>query len=570
MKFSQMPYARPDIAETKAAYLRHIEALEQAETGRDAVEAYLAADEYFGHVATMAVIASIRHSLDTADKFYDAENDYLDENLPLLRELGQRYEKAMLKSPHRAAMEAAFGTLIFQNIEMSLKTFKPEITEDLQSENRLSTEYDKLIASAEIEFDGKTLTLAQLAPYHQDTDRAVRKASMHVRADWFMAHAEELDRIFDQLVRLRDGMAKKMGYKNFIELGYYRMQRNCWDEHMAARFREGVRLYLVPVSERLKALQAGRLSLPRLTVYDDAIEFPDGNAKPVGTPEEIFRAGRRMYHELSPRTAEFFDFMLENELFDVLTRKGKSGGGYCATIPDYRAPFIFANFNGTSSDIDVLTHEAGHAYAAYAARDLRPSALQDYTFETAEVHSMAMEFFTWPWMESFFGAQTPKYRMSHLAGSLTFIPYGAMVDKFQHEIYQNPGMTPAERNALWYRLEGVYRPYLDSDFPFYREGRRWQAQAHIYERPFYYLDYCLAQTAALCFWGEAQADFGAAFERYQKFVGFAGTRTFTGCIEGAGLPSPFVPETMKTVAAAAAAWLERNPPGDNGQLTMDN
>ena len=558
MKFSQMQYTRPDIEETKAAYIQHIEALEQAQTGQGAIDAYLAADEYFGHVATMAALAAIRHSLDTTDEFYDAENDYLDENLPLLRELGQRYEKAMLKSPHRADMEAAFGSLLFQNIEISLKTFIPELTEDLQAENRLTTEYDKLIASAEIEFDGKTLTLAQLTPYHQDKDRTVRKASMQARADWFMARAGELDRIFDELVKLRDGMAKKMGYQNFIELGYYRMQRNCWDETQVARFREGIRRYLVPISDRLKGLQAERLSVPRLTVYDDPIEFPEGNAKPKGTPEEIFEAGRRMYHELSPQTAEFIDFMLENELFDVLTRKGKSGGGYCAHLPDYKSPFIFANFNGTSADIDVLTHEAGHAYAAYLARDLKPSALQDYTYETAEVHSMSMEFFTWPWMEGFFGDETPKYRMSHLAGSLTFIPYGAMVDQFQHEIYQRPAMTPAERNALWLKLESEYRPYLDNDFPFWGEGRRWQAQAHIYERPFYYIDYCLAQTMALCFWGESQKDFKGAFEKYQRFVGFAGTRTFTECIEGAGLPSPFVPETMDKVAAAAAEWLDKS------------
>lgn len=562
MKFSQMKYTRPDIEETKAEYLRHIEALEQASTGKDAIDTYLKADEFFGHIATMAALAVIRHSLDTTDAFYDAENNYLDENLPLLRELGQRFELALLHSPHRGEMEKRFGKLLFQNIEISLKTFTPEMVEDLQTENRLTSEYDKLIASAEIEFDGKTFTLAQLAPYHQDPDRAVRKASMLARADWFASHAAELDRLFDELVQTRHRMAQKMGYDNYIELGYYRMTRNCYDKEMVASFREGVRRYLVPLAAKLKAGQAQRLNVPGLTVYDDPIGFPSGNAKPKGTPEEIFEAGRRMYHELSPQTAEFIDFMLENELFDVLTRKGKSGGGYCSSLPDYKSPFIFANFNGTSGDIDVLTHEAGHAYADYQSRELRPSALREYTYETAEVHSMSMEFFTWPWMEGFFGDDTAKYRLGHLAGALTFIPYGTMVDEFQHEIYANPKMTPAERNALWLKLEGIYRPYLDNDFPFYGEGRRWQAQSHIYSVPFYYIDYCLAQTTALCFWRESQTDFKAAFEKYQKFVGFAGTRTFVSCIEGAELPTPFDPITMDRVAAAAAQWLETQPPVD--------
>jgi M3 family oligoendopeptidase len=251
--------------------------------------------------------------------------------------------------------------------------------------------------------------------------------------------------------------------------------------------------------------------------------------------------------------------MLENELFDVLTRPGKSGGGYCADIPLYKSAFIFANFNGTSGDIDVLTHEAGHAFASYVSRDVRPVELQNYTYETAETHSMSMEFFTHPWMKLFFGEQTDKYIYSHLADALAFLPYGCMVDEYQHLVYANPTLTPAGRNALWLKLESEYRPYLDQTaLPFFSEGRRWQAQSHIYERPFYYIDYCLAQTMALAFWAADNKDHGSAWAKYRRFVGFGGTKTFTELIKDAGMSSPFDADTLRTVTEAAAKWLEEH------------
>ena len=561
MKFSQMKYERPEFEPTNEKLKSLLKGFKDAKSADEAFAVYKEIDTFQGHIYSMSAIAFIRNSLDTRDEFYAAEKDYFDETWPKLMEVMQEISKALLTSPFRKELEAAWGTLMFDKAEMELKTFKPEIVPGLQEENRLSTEYDKLIASAQIEFDGKTLTLAQLGPYHENPDRSIREASLRVRAAWFMGHAEKLDSLFDELVKVRTRIAKTLGYDNYIQLGYYRMQRLCYDRAKVEKFREGVLSYIVPVAQRLKAEQASRIGVETIKVYDDLCEYLDGNAKPTGTADDIFAHGRKMYNDLSKNTAEFMDFMLENELFDVLTRPGKSGGGYCHYIAAHKSPFIFANFNGTSGDIDVLTHEAGHAFAAYAARDIYPSVLGNYTSETAEVHSMSMEFFTWPWMEGFFGAQTKKYRLSHLSGALTFIPYGTMVDDFQHRIYENPDMTPAERNALWLELESRYRPYLDlKDFPFFGEGRRWQAQAHIYEMPFYYIDYCLAQTAALSFWAEDRENHEQAWGKYCRLVGFAGTKTFSALLADAGLPSPFLPETLKTITDAATNWLEEQSP----------
>ncbi|MDR1693170.1 MAG: M3 family oligoendopeptidase [Oscillospiraceae bacterium] len=562
MKFSEMPYKRPDLEETKQTLTALIGEIQTAKTPADAFETYRKYDELSSYFGTMGGLAYTRHTLDTTDKFYDDEKSFFDEAGPVLGEFTQNFEKALVASPHRAAMEEKFGTLMFTNIEMSLKTFSPENIPDSQMENKLCSDYAKLLASAQIEFRGGTYTLAQMGPFHENPDRETRKAARAAVAGWCEAQKGELDRLFSELVAVRDRMAKRLGYQTFTELGYYRMTRNSYDEAMVKTFRDQIVKYVVPVSERLKAEKAKRIGVERITVYDDALDFLSGNAKPQGTPDDIFAHGKKMYTELSPETEEFFNFMLENELFDVLTRKGKSVGGYCITLYAFKSPFIFANFNGTAGDVDVLTHEAGHAFASYRARDIHPTNLQYYTNETAEVHSMSMEFFTWPWMEGFFGGQTAKYRYTHLSGALTFLPYGTMVDEFQHHIYANPDWSPEQRNNCWLSLEAKYRPYLDNDFDFYREGRRWQLQAHIYERPFYYIDYCLAQTMALAFWAASQKDYKEAWDKYLRFVGYAGTKTFTELVEGAGLPSPFAEGCLDGVSSVATEWLDGNPVAD--------
>ncbi|MCL2593546.1 MAG: M3 family oligoendopeptidase [Defluviitaleaceae bacterium] len=556
MKFSQMPYERPAFEELNLKLRSFLERFKNAKTLEECFAVYKEYDEYCADFGTASSLAYIRNTMDTTNEFYDKEIEYWNMTSPKLQEIFQEFTEALLNSPFRKDMENAWGSLMFNNAEIELKTFKPEIIEDLQEENNLSTEYDKLLASAQIEFDGKTLTLAETGPYFENPDREIRKAIQEATAKWYLSNSEQLDNIFDKLVKLRTEMAKKLGYENFVELGYYRMQRNCYDKDMVAKFRKGVEEHIVPIITELKKEQAERIGVDTIKVYDSAFEYPDGNAKPTGTPDEIFAHAKKMYHELSDETAKFFDFMLENELFDVLTRPGKSGGGYCSSLPKYKSPFIFANFNGTSGDIDVLTHEVGHALASYVANDIYPSDLKSYSMETAEIHSMSMEFFTWPWMEGFFGEQTEKYYDSHLSNALTFLPYGVMVDEFQHKIYENPDMTPTERNEYWLELERKYRPWLDlEDTPFYEEGRRWQSQAHIYMDPFYYIDYALAQIIAFSFWAENQKNPKPAWDKYRRLLGFAGTKTFLELVEDAGLKTPFEPDNIKIIADAVITWL---------------
>lgn len=557
MKFSEMQYNRPDLDKIRSAAETAAEKIGSAGSAEEAANAYLEWDKAAGSYSTMNSLCYIRHTINTEDGFYDKENEFFDNAGPQFTEYCQKVSEVIAKSVYRPELEEKFGRVMFKNIDIDLKSFSPEIIPDMQEENKLSTEYDKLIASAQIDFDGKKLTLSQLFPYTQSENDDIRHKAWAAQSVFFKNISGDLDRIYDDMVKVRDKMAKKMGFDNYVPLGYLNMRRNCYTASDVAKFREQVVKHIVPLADRIKREQAERIGVKYPMEYPDtALFYRDGNAVPKGTPDEIIEAGRRFYHALSPITGEFFDFMTENELMDVLSRKGKSAGGYCTELPDFKSPFIFANFNGTQGDVEVITHEAGHAFAAYMSKNITPSDNQLPTLESCEIHSMTMEFFGWASGEDFFGDNADKFYYKHLSDAVTFLPYGSMVDHFQHIVYEHPEYTPEKRIDEWKRLTGIYMPWIDLDgSPFYGEGRAWQRQSHIYERPFYYIDYCLAQTVALEFWAIMQRDRAEAFDRYMKLVRLGGRETFDGLVAAAGLDSPFGENALKTVAEAAEKWL---------------
>ena len=558
MKFREMPYTRPDMEAAKTQIAELTEQLKNAPDYAAAKEIFLAYQTAEKHLQTLCTLAEIRHSIDTRDEFYDAEVKYINNTMPEVQEYAQGWTAAMMASPFRADFAAEYGDLMFVNAEIALKSFSPEIIPEMQAENDLSTTYSKLIASAQIPFEGGVYTLSQLTPFKTDPDDDRRLTAWKAEGQWYKDNQAELDRIYDELTHLRDTMGKKLGYESYTTLGYYRMGRNCYTEADVKQFRAAVVKYLVPVADAIYRAQAERLGKTYpLSFADAALMFRSGNPRPAGTAEDILKQGDKFYDELSSETSEFFRTMREGELLDVLSTEGKQGGGYCTGIMDYEVPFIFANFNGTQGDVEVVTHEAGHAFACWMNRDRIPVDYVWPSMEACEVHSMSMEFFAWPWAEGFFGADTRKFLYSHLAGALTFIPYGTMVDHFQHEVYARPDMTPAERHGVWKELLGVYMPWmkLDGDIPFYAEGEGWQRQQHIYNSPFYYIDYCLAQTVALRFWALIQNDLADAWAHYMAYTKEGGSKTFTELLSHAGLESPFDEACLRAVCEEANKWL---------------
>lgn len=557
MKFEKYTYIRPNIEKIGKEYNQLIDAFNNAGSADEQIKINEQINDIRNHVGTMFNLVLIRHSIDTEDEFYKNEQDYIDDIDPVVEGLTTAYYQALLQSKFRKELETKWGIQLFALAEKSLKTFAPEIIPLLQKENKLSTEYTKLIASAKIQFEGEERTLAQLAPYAESADRNMRIKANEARFGFLAKNEEKLDQIYDDLVKVRTEIAVTLGYQSFVELGYDRMNRTDYDAEMAANFRKQVEELIVPAASRLRERQRNRIGVETLKYYDEGIQFQSGNAKPKGSPEWIIANGQKMYQELSKETGEFFRFMTNNNLMDLVAKKGKAGGGYCTFIEDYKAPFIFSNFNGTSGDIDVLTHEAGHAFQVFSSRGFDIPEYYWPTYEACEIHSMSMEFFTWPWMELFFKEDTDKYLFSHLSGALLFLPYGVSVDEFQHWVYENPEASPTERKQKWREIEKKYLPYKDYDgFSYLENGGFWQRQAHIYNDPFYYIDYTLAQICAFQFWKWSRENFDDAWQKYVDLCKLGGSKSFTELVKAVGLISPFEDGCVRSVIGEIENWLE--------------
>lgn len=560
MKFSEMSYTRPNAQELIETQKMLTSQLRAAASYEEAKAVFLKEQESERRVSTLSTLVSIRHSIDTRDSYYEEEQNFWNAFFPELQEYSQAWTQALLESPYKDQFAAEYGNLMFQNAEIALKTFTPTeaFISALQEENELTDAYEKLLASARIMFEGQECTLSRMTPFKTDPDDERRLAAWKAEGQWYKDHQSELDEMYDRLVHLRDRMGRMLGYDGYTELGYYRMGRNCYTKSDVEKFRAAVVKYLVPVADQIFRARAVRLGKEYpMSFADNALEFRSGNPRPKGTPEDILAAGKKFYEELSPETGVFFNRMLDDELMNVLSTDGKQAGGYCTELPDYQVPFIFANFNGTQADVEVVTHEAGHAFEAWMNRDRIPLEYCFPTMEACEVHSMSMEFFGEVWAEAFFGDDARKFCYSHLSSALTFIPYGTMVDHFQHIVYEKPELTPAQRHAVWKELLGVYMPWmkLDGEIPFYSEGEGWQRQHHIYSSPFYYIDYCLAQTVALEFWKQIGENREEAWKHYMAYTVQGGSETFTKLLANAGLSSPFEEACLQGVCERANAFL---------------
>lgn len=560
MKLSEYKYSRPDMKAMESEANSLISSFRSAKSAEKQAEIISSVNKLRNHYMTMSTLASIRYSQDTVSETNQTEKAFFDDADPAYQSIVSGFFKAILDSPNRKELEKKFGTQMFTIANHTVRTFSESITEELKKENALTTEYSKLLASAKISFKGEERNLAQLEPYMTGTDREIRKEAQQAKYKFFEQHSEELDRLYDELVKTRDSMGRKLGHENFIPLGYDRMFRSDYNADDVKRYRELIIRDVVPVAAKEREKQRQRLGIDRLYFYDEPLFFPAGNANPKGEPEWIIEQASEMYRDLSPETHEFFQYLKNNELMDLVSRKGKAPGGYCTIINDYKSPFIFSNFNGTTHDVIVLTHEAGHAFQCYSSLGYDVPDYYFPTYEACEIHSMSMEFLTWPWMKLFFKEDDGKFRHSHICKALYFWPYGAAVDEFQHEVYAKPSLSPAERKSTWRSIERKYLPTKDyAGFEFPEQGGFWQQQRHIYESPFYYIDYTLAQTCAMQFWKKASEDKDAAWNDYLRLCKAGGSASFTELVKLAGLDSPFADGTLKHVVKSMEKWLDQFP-----------
>lgn len=558
LKFSEYVYEELNIEEIEQEIRALIIKLKEAKKPREVYKNIDAITEVRIKVETNFSLGNVRFTLNTADEYYVKQMDFLDEISPRYEALVNEFYQALLESPFKAQIDRHYGPVLLKCAEVSLKAFDPKIMPELIEDNKLKSRYSKLLAGAKIRFKGKTYNLSAMGKFLSDTDRRTRAAASKAYYKWFAENLSELDEIYDKMVHLRDTMAKKLGYKNYVELGYLRLGRVDYGPEEVKAYRDQVYHDLVPFTKKLFRKQAKRLGIKGIKYYDYPLKFLSGNARPIGDKDYLVNVAKKMYEEMSPETGEFFNFMLDCELLDLDTRPNKAGGGYTTTFPAYRAPFIFANFNGTSGDVDVLTHEAGHAFMAYQCRDFKLLETVWPTYEACEIHSMSMEFFTYPWTEGFFGEANDKYHFSHVEGEITFIPYGVAVDEFQEYIYENPNISPVERRAKWREIEKKYLPHLKyTGNEFLENGGFWMRQRHIYESPFYYIDYTIAQVLAFQFFNLDRSNHQDAWERYLALCNLGGSKSFLSLLKDrrVRLVSPFKKGCIKRVVKPLKEYL---------------
>lgn len=553
--FEQWPFKEPSIKKTVKKVQELTKQLKEATSGEQAYKVWQKSAKLSDVFENEATHVSVLFSIETKNQTYKKAMDKLNQEGPYLSEAVQEFNIAMKNSPYRDYLESKLGSFYFTKIDYSLKGFSPEIIPELQQEADLSMKYDELIASCEIPFRGEVYNLPQMGKFMQDLDRETRKEAADAYYSYLDSHVkDEAERLYDELVHVRDKMAKKLGYKNYIELGYIRMGRYDYNAEMVASYREQIHTSVTPLVEKIIKDRYKRCGLRKPRIYDLALAFPDGNPVPKGTTQEKIEAAKKMYDDLAPETSDCFRFMADHHVLDLEAKPGKQTGGYMTYFPVYGTPFIFSNFNGTAGDVDVLTHEFGHSFQAYMAKGIKIPEYRSPTMEGAEIDSMSMEFFAEPWMDLFFD-EPIKYRKVHLEDSIIFLPYGVTVDEFQHWVYENPNATPAERDQKWHEIEEKYTPYKIKAYegcPYMMGGHRWLTQGHIFGSPFYYIDYTLAQVMAFQFFNLDRKNHALAWKRYIKLCKMGGKYPFVSLVKKDGMKSPFdegvLEKTMRPLA----------------------
>lgn len=549
---------RPDKNEIIRAISELDTRLNNAQNGEDAVQVV---KDYFAlsdDIASAFSLINIHHTINTADEYYSDLNDLMDEISPSINEATNQFDKDFYNSKFRDDLVAAFGSLYFEQVALSMKTFNSEIVPDLVEENKLVSEYTNLLASALIEYNGQKYSLPQMGKFTKSMDRNVRReASLKVN-EFYSANDEKIGEIYTRMVEVRTKIARKLGYQHFLQLGYDRMGRLDWTPEDAKEYRQKILTYIVPLSNQIFQAQKERLGYGEDTrYYDYAIFYKSGDPTPKGSPDQLIDAARKMYAELSPVASTYFNFMVEHNCMDVIAKANKAGGGYMDYIPSLKTAFIFSNFNGTSGDVDVLTHEFGHSLQGFlgAENTIVPS-YRSPGMECCEMHSMSMEYLTYPWMNLFFKEDTEKYLYEHLCDAITFIPYGCIIDAFQTHCYEHPELTHSQRKAYFRQLERTYLPHRQyQDSPYLESGGFWEKQMHIFQCPLYYLDYTIAQVVALEFFTEANRDHKKAFEKYLAFDRLGGTLPFRALLNKAAIDNPMDGDTLKRVSEEIMNYL---------------
>jgi len=494
---------------------------------------------------TRRYIAMTTHTEDA-----DAESAYLrfvETIQPLIRERSFRLAKLYTEHPLRSGLPRERYFVLDREAATQVRLFRPENVPLQTEETRLGQQYQKLSGSLTVEFQGREQTLVQMAMYLEEPDRDLRRQAWELTARRRLQEAEAFEDIFDRLLELRNTIARNAGFANYVEYAFLERGRFDYTPQDCLEFHAAIEQEVLPLMRELQEERRRAMGIDTLRPWDLAAD-PQGRPplRPFQDAGELAAKAERVLTRLDPALGGDFRLMRELRLLDLDNRKGKAPGGYQSTLSEARLPFIFMNAVGIQRDVETILHEAGHAFHALATRDEDLHSYRHAPLEFAEVASMSMELLGSAYLEEFYSPEeAARARRAHLEGIVTFFPWMAVVDAFQHWVYTHPGHTREERaeafDALMERFGG------DVDWSGLEDLRRrvWHRQLHIFLSPFYYVEYGIAQLGALQVWGNWKRSGRQALEAYRRALALGGSRPMPELFQAAGAQFRFDAGTIR-------------------------
>jgi oligoendopeptidase F len=503
----------------------------------------------------------IKMTCDTTDKALEEAFTYFCMDIqPHIQPYADRLNRKLLASPFLAELDQEKFYTYIRSVKKNIELYRAENI-PLQAElSVMQQQYGAISGKMTVEVNGQEYTLQQASKFLESHDRSLREAVYRKIQDRRQVDKDQLHELYSTLIAKRHQVALNAGFANYRDYKFAELGRFDYTATDCFQFHEAVKLHVLPLIEKIYQRKKAKLELDTLKPWDTEAE-PEGiqPLKPFTNGKELYEKTVQCFEQLNPFFANCLRKMDELKHFDLESRKGKAPGGYNCPLAESGAPFIFMNAAGQMSDVTTMVHEGGHAIHSFLSHPLELSAFKEYPMEIAEVASMAMELFSMHHWESFFdNADDLKRAKEHqLERTITIFPWIAIIDKFQHWVYENPTHTIQERTDKWME---ILTEFSTSSIDFtgldmYRQTA-WQRQLHLFEVPFYYIEYGIAQLGAIGMWMQYQQHPQASIQNYINALSLGGTKTLPALYEAAGLKFDLSPNHIQTLMSFVNTQME--------------
>ncbi|MCW2973360.1 MAG: oligoendopeptidase [Thermoleophilia bacterium] len=536
------PSDLPERLEGAWVQARYDEIIAACEAAGDDAEAWieivLRTSEFESFLGSHGSRTGVAYRQDTEDAAVTAEYERWNREIsPVISDASVVVARHIVESPAAAAIDERFGVQFLKLAANAVRAHDPVNTALGTELSDVLMRHTRIFGKGTIQWRGETHPLSFARKAALDEDRDERHAAWQSKVDYVEAHAGELQEIYDEAFALRAKMAENLGQPSYVDLRYLEMSRFDWNAEDAAQVRGAIERHLVPLASALQQLQADALGTDKLHPADEEIQ-PVAVPQPiVGIDEQLVTAAS-VFASMGEAFGAPFRMLVDEDLIDLPARPGKGTGAFCTSFPFERVPFIFCNSVGSHDDIITLTHEYGHALQGWRSRDIEPIDLQHPTMEACEIHSMTLELLVLPYCTPFFGDGLAEFSREHVKSTLTVVPYMAAIDEFQHRVFEEE-LDAEGRAAAWRDAAQRFQPALDWGANEFYGGNRWLFQLHVFQSPFYYLDYALARIVSWELWLNSLEDEAAALESYLTLCSLGGTKPFRELVREAGLGDPF-------------------------------